>query len=138
MSEEAAIAIKFTSASFAVFFDTLHAGQTYHQSVLASITNNVELDHLRTHIKRAAEAATSQELPNPPRFPHLSLFYGNLPMDVKAALIHELYNSGLVTALDRSGVRVAGIESCLIDEVWLVRTEGRVQDWVVLAKHALG
>lgn len=137
MSEDP-VSIKFKSAPFPISFHSIQAGQTYHQSVLAAITkDNIHLLDIYTKLKQAVEGITGQVPPTPPHFPHLSLLYGDLAMDAKAAIIRDLYSSASVVDVEGAGIQIAGMESCIINEVWLVRTEGKVEDWVTLAKHAL-
>lgn len=57
----------------------------------------------------------------PPFFPHLSLVYGRLDSDAKAALLQELEQD--------AGWRVASSASAL----WVVLTEGTVEEWRTLA-----
>ena len=56
-------------------------------------------------------------------FPHLSLFYGNVPQSAKDEMIASLSLPDM---------------KFLVDRVYLYRTEGEAQDWMHVGEYPLG
>lgn len=113
---------------FCVQFKAVQAGASYFQSVLIGIEPTPPLLALRDAVVVAFQAHKQSY------FPHLSLFYGELPSQGREAIVDKLREDDVFTAT-RTGVSVQGIESVDISELWVVRTEGPVETWEVLEKR---
>lgn len=124
--------------SFQATFDSIEAGDTVYQSVLASVRLPDAADLLAC-IKAAVKPHLSigVRASDPPHFPHLSLFYGGIPTEAKPGMIRRLYDTDVVAERPGGGVEVAGVSMFEVGEIWLVRAEGPVHEWVVLAKRSL-
>ena len=135
-----------------VQYEAVQAGSTYFQSILikinysssdSNVLRKVYEDTLKwtaetgigrdtSFIKGGADGSVMLEYN-----PHLSLFYGDLGTSEKQELIADMQKQGHVVPEDGK-VTVAGKNGFDVKEVWIVRTEGPIDDWKILEKITLG
>jgi 2',3'-cyclic-nucleotide 3'-phosphodiesterase len=112
---------------FCVQFKSVQSGTSYFQSIRIAIEPTPAL--LSFH----DAAVVAFHAPKKGYFPHLSLFYAELPSQGREAIIDMLKEEG-VFATSSTGINVQGVGSVEITELWIVRTEGPVETWEVLEK----
>jgi len=117
--------------SFEVTFLPIAAGHTFFQSVLIPIPASPELLDLRV------STCDALKVPFQPYFPHFSLYYGDVSNEEREAIIAELHTDGTAQIGTDGNTRVAGIQGFRVDELWVVRCEGRPEEWEVLEKRAM-
>jgi len=117
--------------SFGVTFLPVAAGHTFFQSVLIPIPASAELLDLRV------STCDTLKVPFQPYFPHLSLYYGDVSNEERETIIEELHKEGITQIGTDGNTRVAGIQGFKVEELWVVRCEGKPEEWEVLEKRAL-
>ncbi|KAG9016281.1 hypothetical protein FRB90_003504 [Tulasnella sp. 427] len=124
-----------------ITFQRVCTGKTWSQSVL------IELEKMEDSVLQAlynqvenirADLANKEGVPMTKKFfyPHLSLYYGDPPMEVKEEIAASLKADGTVST---SGpLTVGGVEQGFhVSEIWAVNTGGPVEGWEVLKKVKL-
>jgi 2',3'-cyclic-nucleotide 3'-phosphodiesterase len=122
-----------------VRFAELRSGEHFFRSVLLACHRDHELKALQEHIQRALGQPTP-----PPAFPHLSLAYIDDSEAEKRAMVErELLERGLIKPVgDAVAVNCGEDEEALIsgfvgEEIWIVKCDGKVEDWEVLEQIPL-
>lgn len=113
--------------SFPVQFLPVTAGSSYFQSVLIPIEPSDNILECRN------STCLAQNVPSQPYFPHLSLFYGDSTQEGRQEKIDWLYQEGIAQATGS----VAGVQGFDVTELWVVKTEGRVEEWEIEKKILL-
>ncbi|KAG8934423.1 hypothetical protein FRC01_003097 [Tulasnella sp. 417] len=130
-----------------ITFQEVCTGKTYFQSVLIELEKREDsvLQALYNQVKTftqknrgdpVSSAIEGTPSGTKPFYPHLSLYYGEPPMEVKEEIIDALAVEG---AISISGpLTVGGVEGGFhVSEIWVVRTEGPVEGWEVLQRVKL-
>jgi len=104
----------------ALHLDHLDHGERFFRCVLATVASSPDL--AEAHARARAALAFD---PEEPFFPHLSLVYASLPAATREAVVAKL-------APDLEGLAL----ECR--ELRLVRTAGRCEDWLALARFPTG
>ncbi|KIO17546.1 hypothetical protein M407DRAFT_170429, partial [Tulasnella calospora MUT 4182] len=130
-----------------ITFQQICTGKTYFQSVLIELEKREDsvLQALYNQVKTFNQKNRGNSIPptiegmpisTKPFYPHLSLYYGDPSMEVKEEIIEALAAEG---AISISGpLTVGGVEGGFhVSEIWVVRTEGPVEEWEVLKKVKL-
>jgi len=71
-----------------------------------------------------------------PYYPHVSLYYGDVSMETREAIIEGLVRRGTVEmAYGHPPVTVAGVDGGFhVAEIWIAECEGPVETWKILEK----
>ncbi|KAG8858507.1 hypothetical protein FRB96_005178 [Tulasnella sp. 330] len=132
-----------------ITFNKVCAGRSYFQSVLVELklTAGSTLEELYNAVLGLDEgllagANTQSEEGSRylrPYYPHLSLFYGDVPMEAREAIIKDLIEEGQVESVDGyPPLTIVGVEGgFLVVELWIVKCDGPTKDWQVLEKIKL-
>ncbi|KAG9051108.1 hypothetical protein FS837_011953 [Tulasnella sp. UAMH 9824] len=129
-----------------ITFQQICTGKTYFQSVLIELEKREDsvlqalYDQVNTFNQKNrggnSVPPTVQDMSTKPFYPHLSLYYGDPPMEVKEEIIGALEVEGVISILGPP--TVGGVEGGFhVTEIWVVRTEGPVEQWEVLKKVKL-
>ncbi|KDQ11708.1 hypothetical protein BOTBODRAFT_189691 [Botryobasidium botryosum FD-172 SS1] len=118
-------------SSFEITFQPVAAGQTFFQSVLIPIPASPELLDLRV------SACDALKVPFQPYFPHLSLYYGDVSDEERETIIKELHADGTAQIGTDGNASVAGIQGFRVHELWVVKCEGKPEEWEVLEKREM-
>jgi len=73
-------------------------------------------------------------------FPHLSLMYGNDSKEenrIAQEIIQNLETNGTARATELGEYEIVGETVLKAEQVWVVRCEGKVEDWEVMEKIKL-
>lgn len=130
-----------------ITFQQICTGNTYFQSVLIELEkredsvlqalyNQLDGFNQKDQVDLIQPMTEGTLSGKKPFYPHLSLYYGDSPMEVKEEIIESLTTEGAVSI---SGpLTVGGVEGGFhASEIWIVRTEGPVEGWEVLKKVKL-
>jgi len=125
-----------TGGNLEISFNDVRAGPSFFQCILLAVIEDPCLLALN---KLMFEALADSDGSLPTYFPHLSLVYGDLSKDEKAAMIESIKSDGYVQSVngDRGGVSASGVASFQPKEVQIVQIDGEVSDWKVVAKVPL-
>lgn len=115
-----------------VTFNKVRTGRTFFHSIFADI----QLDEKLFAFKDDLVASITQGRAPDPKlrpdwYPHISLFYGAASQTEKEGVVKNLEDTGVVRQ-DEETCTVAKIQQFEVNEVWIVRTDGRVKEWEVL------
>ncbi|EJD53224.1 LigT-like protein [Auricularia subglabra TFB-10046 SS5] len=113
-----------------VKFDAVETGGTFFQSVFIAVHPSAAL----VELKKAIFERLGLPDADMPRFPHMSLYYGD---ERKQEIRDRLYEDGTVETLPEGGVFVGGSKGWPVNEIWIARCEGEVKTWEILAKVPL-
>ena len=111
-------------------FEDICVGETFHQSIYATIQKTPPLHLMHQYVHRALKTE-----PMTPQFPHMSLYYGEGDRKV---VLEGMRTSGKITDVEGGGVIVSGTSAIAATEVWLVDTTGPPEEWKTLTIVKLG
>lgn len=121
-------------SKFPIRYKAVQSGETFFQSVLITLEKTDDLctlhDALRISLEYPLRDGESY-------FPHLSLYYGDVPMAHKERIVAELAYDGIVQGTPGQDLKVGGRDGFEVSEIWVVRTEGNPNDWPVLDRLIL-
>ncbi|GAA5856414.1 hypothetical protein JCM8547_008734 [Rhodosporidiobolus lusitaniae] len=115
-------------------FKDVRQGNRYYQCVLTALFEDEPLLSLHHSIVRQFDLTS----PPNPYFPHLSLVYADLTLEVKASIIKGLEEDKTVVYEEgEEGAEVAGEKGFRPEEILLLKTAGPCETWEVLARIPL-
>ncbi|KAG8969689.1 hypothetical protein FRC03_001561 [Tulasnella sp. 419] len=128
----------FPHRPFPVVFKRLTTGRTFFQSVLIEVDSPEKVDEEVNMLEYLSNSAYSWNGKTAPYYPHLSLYYGEPPVEVKSQIVAELKADNTVTTNNDGTLDVGGLKNGFdVTEVWVVRTEGPVEGWEVVGRLSL-
>lgn len=95
-----------------------------------SLQNTSSLSAFQREVCDALRNATGTKTPQKDFFPHISLYYGEIPTKERHRIASSIRAKGVSS--DEDGTSIDGKGDCLPAEIWMVKTEGKVEDWKVL------
>lgn len=134
-----------SQTSFPVAFKSVEIGDVYFRSVYVDIHNSPELSSLHQSIHNALTRLERVQ-PKSPCFPHMSIYYiDDSEKHERQIASDALFSSGRAikkqdtVALkcsdsDAAPDTLSGFDA---EEIWVVKSEGSVEEWEVLKKIAL-
>lgn len=112
----------------------VRTGRTFFHSVFADIQWDKRLFDFRDGIVASIMQGRAPDPKlHPDWYPHISLFYGSPSHEEKDAIVKNLEGTGVVQQ-DEETCTVAKVQQFEANEVWIVKTDGHVQEWKVLDK----
>lgn len=122
-------------------FQSVEAGRLFFQCVYIKLHKDEEKSRGLLELHRALRESFGGE--KDPQgegyFPHTSLVYGDIPFEQREKIISDLQQSGEVSAEEGTDTTtVAGLTYYQADEVLVVKTTGRSDEWTVEARIPLG
>jgi 2',3'-cyclic-nucleotide 3'-phosphodiesterase len=137
--EEMQQAVPQTLAPVPVRFRSVESGPVYFRSVLVAIAPDQGICML----EEAARKGLGKSEP-PPSFPHMSFAYiDDAEAHERERLVEEYKSKGIFDqAKDGTGVVLRcgegdHVDGFIASELWIVRCEGKVEEWDVLKKITL-
>ena len=121
-------------------FDKLEAGQSFFQCVYIKLLKEESeglLDLCRALSSVFGETKRDTDGRNS-YFPHVSLVYGDLSMNVKHDLIKDMQKKGESLIVEGNAASVAGYMHFDAKEILVVRTIGRPDEWEVMGRVPFG
>ena len=135
-----------SQTSFPVVFKSIEIGNVYFRSVYVDLHTSPELSALHQHIQSAVKNLEGAE-PRSPSFPHMSIYYiDDLDKHEREMAADALFSSGRAiqnqdnVALICSGADThpaATLTGFDAEAIWIVKSEGPVEEWKVLKKITL-
>ncbi|PVF98858.1 LigT-like protein, partial [Serendipita vermifera] len=116
-------------------FQSLHIGSSYFVSVALALQPTDQLKEFQERIRQELSFKLNLQAPDKPFFPHISLFYGDVSMEKRKNVetaIRGLAGPRLVEYGD--SIMIDDYDHFIPDEIWVVKTEGRAEEWEVLEK----
>jgi hypothetical protein len=120
-------------------FDSLEAGKLFYQCVYIKLCKNSSSEgllELHRALRRTFEDKSDPE--GQSYFPHVSLVYGDLDMEVKTKLIEDMKQKGEAQDVSSGEVKVADLTEYGSTEVLVVKTAGAADGWEIAARIPLG
>lgn len=118
-------------------FKSIFVGSSYFMSVALLLEPTLDLLEFQKDVCLTFFDAIGVENPGKPFIPHISLFYGDRTQEERER-IASFIRSKWVTTENDNGVSIKGRSGCFSHEMWVVKTEGSVRHWEVLAKIGIG
>jgi 2'-5' RNA ligase len=116
-------------------FQSLHIGSSYFVSVALALQQTDQLMRFHERIRAELSSDLGLKAPDKPFFPHISLFYGEVSMEKRrniATSIRGVAGARLIEQGD--SIMIDDYDHFIPDEVWVVKAEGRVEEWEVLER----
>jgi len=132
-----------------ITFKRLCTGNSYFQSVLVEleladggVLDSVHKTILETNMEVLKNRGASESDVNAryfPYYPHLSLHYGDVSAEKREEIVDDLDQQGVIESVEgHPPVTVVGVEGGFqVTEIWIVKTEGPIEEWQVLEKVEL-
>jgi 2'-5' RNA ligase len=108
-------------------FNSLFIGSSYFVSVALSLRKEVNLLAFQREV---LVALPTKPIPPNNFSPHISLFYGDTSVEERERIASFIRSKGVDS--DDSGASVDGNVDCHPEEIWVVETVGRTEDWKVV------
>lgn len=119
-------------------FDKLEAGEQFFQCVYVKLQKEESEGLLELHSALRKAFGDTSDPEGTSYFPHMSLVYGDLPMEERRKIIEDMYNSREASTLENGHAQVAGISQFEVTDVQIVRTVGKSDEWEIVATVPLG
>lgn len=120
-------------------FDKLEAGELFFQCVYIKLQKNESEGLLELHTALRKAFGDTSDIQGESYFPHLSLVYGDIPMQERKKIIEEMFNeTKSATILGNGHVSVAGFSEVEVREIQIVRTVGGPDEWEIVDTIPLG
>ena len=118
-------------------FDRVEAGKLFYQCVYIRLDKDGSPGLLDLHraLRKTFEDATDPK--GESYFPHMSLVYGHLTDEQKAALMDGMAQKGEMSTLSKGRHEVAGFSHFETKEILVVKTAGKSDEWEVAARIPL-
>ena len=124
-------------------FDKVEAGKLFFQCVYIKLQKTESEGLLELHRALRKAFGDDKDPMGETYFPHMSLVYGDLEMQAKEAIISGMREKAEIKNLDASeGVQardsVLGETQFETNEILIVKTAGRSDEWEIAARVPLG
>lgn len=119
-------------------FDKLEAGDQFFQCVYVKLQKQESEGLLELHTALKKAFGDTSDPQGTSYFPHMSLVYGDIPMQEKRKIIEDMNSSREAGTLENGHVQVAGISQYEVKDVQIVRTVGKSDKWEIVATVPLG
>ena len=111
-------------------FDPLFIGSSYFISVALLLRKEPSLLAFQQEILDALPSVTGKSIPPQKYFPHISLYYGDSSAEERERIASFIRSKGV--ASDHTETTVDGASGCIPEEIWVVETVGKADDWKVV------
>lgn len=112
-------------------FKSLFIGSSYFISVALSLDQTPPLLKFQKDISAAFHATVGVQDLERPFFPHISLFYGERSREEREGIASSIVEKE-VKSDSNDSVKVDGVNGCTPSEIWVMKTDGKVEDWEIL------
>ena len=117
-------------------FERLEAGAKFFQCVYVVLDRTGSEGLLRLH-QALRRAFASPDPEGESYFPHLSLVYGDPDAETKQGIIDGMLERGEAVSPSGDKVQILGESGFQTDEILVVRTAGRSDEWEIVARVPL-
>lgn len=117
-------------------FERIEAGAKFFQCVYV-VLDKIGSEGLLALHQALRRAFASPDPEGESYFPHLSLVYGDLDAETKQGIIDGMLARGEATKASEDNVQVLGGSGFHTDEILVVRTAGRSDEWEIVARVPL-
>merc|ERR1711939_50831 len=124
-------------------FEAVEAGRLFFQCVYIKLHKDERKSKGLLEIHRALRKSfgDSQDPEGEGYFPHASLVYGDIPFEERERIIKNLRDSGEVSSVEEEKengtASVIGLTDYVTDEILVVKTAGRSDEWTIEARIPL-
>jgi hypothetical protein len=112
-------------------FKSLYIGNSYFISVALALDPTPALLSFQNDIAKAFYPAVGMKDVGKPFFPHISLYYGEREPEERERIAAFIREKG-VDGEGGQGIRVDEYHDCSPCELWVMKTEGKVEEWKLL------
>lgn len=114
-------------------FDKLEAGKQFFQCVYVKLQKEESEGLLQLHTALRRAFGDSQDPSGESYFPHMSLVYGDIPMNERQKIVQDLYSAGEAVRQDSGHDEVAGFSYFEVRDIQIVHTIGKADEWKIVA-----
>jgi len=119
-------------------FDEVEAGKLFFQCVYIRLFKEKSDKLLELHQSLRKAFGDERDPEGESYFPHMSLVYGDLEMEQKHRIIAGMEEKGEIFGQKHGEVNVAGFTYFETNEILVVKTAGRSDEWTIEARIPLG